>query len=731
MVRLRSALALIALLLGSIRGYSAHLVGGELTYVCLGNNQYQIKLVVYRDCNSTGAQLDPQSSIGIYDGVQPILLHNLSVNKGPTIPVPANTGNPCLQAPPNICTEYAVYTTTITLPARATGYVISYQRCCRNATISNIPTPDDWGSTLTTRIPANDSCNSSPQWNSLPPIVLCNQEFLNIPTSATDPDGDSLHYSLCNPLHGGGKNNGSGFNTPAPSPPAPPPYVSIPFLNPSTASNPIPGSPALSIGGQSGNLTGTLTVTGQFVVAVEVEEWRNGVLLNTIRRDYQFNVTSCQANIVAKIISEIDDPTQICIGATVPFKHQSINASTFHWDFGDPSRNDDTSRLAFPTWTFSDTGVFWVTLIANPGWPCADTDRVKFHIYPPINPRFTHNGGPCFDQQPVSFVAQGTWYDGALFDWTFGAPGDANLASFSGLTPPPIQFLQPGTYPVTLRIRSKSCDETYVDSVIVDPRPRLDSLIGPWVGCEPYTVTFDAGAFSRRNRYFEWDFGDGFKDSVEVAVHTYRSPGLYDVRVRMWTTTGCRDTVEKVFTGAIRVNPRPKVAMQIAPKRVSIYQPLVQLRADSVDADEQFWFDMDDSTTYAQQAFVVHTYRDTGWYAVKMLAMNQFGCWDTLVDSVRVDPIYNVWSPTAFTPDGDGRNEGFRPVATGIKGYRLRILDRWGNVVFQSADPQAEWNGRVGNDGAECPMGAYLWSLFTIDYGDSPVEQQGVVLLIR
>ncbi|MFZ9189828.1 MAG: hypothetical protein ACO204_01865, partial [Schleiferiaceae bacterium] len=101
MVRLRSALALIALLLGSIRGYSAHLVGGELTYVCLGNNQYQIKLVVYRDCNSTGAQLDPQSSIGIYDGVQPILLHNLSVNKGPTIPVPASTGNPCLQAPPN------------------------------------------------------------------------------------------------------------------------------------------------------------------------------------------------------------------------------------------------------------------------------------------------------------------------------------------------------------------------------------------------------------------------------------------------------------------------------------------------------------------------------------------------------------------------------------------------------------------------------------------------------
>ena len=157
--------------------------------------------------------------------------------------------------------------------------------------------------------------------------MLCNQENLSIPSSATDPNGDSLHYVLCSPLHGGGKDNGSGFNSPVPNPPAPPPYAPIGFLNPATASNPIPGNPSLSIDGATGMLTGRLTVTGQFVLTICVEEWRNGALLNTIRRDYQFNVTSCQANIVAKIVSEIDDPTQICIGATVPFRHQSINAS--------------------------------------------------------------------------------------------------------------------------------------------------------------------------------------------------------------------------------------------------------------------------------------------------------------------------------------------------------------------------------------------------------------------
>ena len=292
---MKKFLSVLFLIKLTLYGNAAHLVGGELTYSCLGSNQYEIKMVVYRDCNSNGAQLDPTVSIGIYDGASSILLHNLQVNKGATIGVPSNTGNPCLQAPPNICTEYATYTTVIQLPQRANGYVITWQRCCRNATISNIATPDDWGSTLTTRIPSMDQCNSSPQWISLPPIVLCNQNAIQIPTQAVDPDGDSLFYRLVNPLHGGGKNNGTGFNTPAPSPPSPPPYTSIAYLSPATSTNPIYGNPPLSIQGNSGILSGFLNVTGQFVVAIEVEEWRGNTLLSTIIRDYQFNVTNCSA----------------------------------------------------------------------------------------------------------------------------------------------------------------------------------------------------------------------------------------------------------------------------------------------------------------------------------------------------------------------------------------------------------------------------------------------------
>ncbi|NDH89735.1 MAG: hypothetical protein EBZ22_02415 [Flavobacteriia bacterium] len=72
--RLKRWLTAALLMLGAAV-QAAHLVGGELTYTCSGNNVYQIKLVVYRDCNSTGAQLDQTASIGIYDGLSGQLLY--------------------------------------------------------------------------------------------------------------------------------------------------------------------------------------------------------------------------------------------------------------------------------------------------------------------------------------------------------------------------------------------------------------------------------------------------------------------------------------------------------------------------------------------------------------------------------------------------------------------------------------------------------------------------------
>jgi len=267
--------------------FAAHIIGGEITYQCIGNNNYEITLKLYRDCNSGGAFLDNTASIGIFSSS--VLLYNLQFNKGATYTLPPNSGNPCLISV-NQCIEYASYIDTVSLPAITGGYTITYQRCCRISNIGNLLNSGNYGITMTTSIPSNDSCNSSPKWDTMLPLAFCVGSPLSIQVQCSDIDGDSLTYELCDLLNGGSSGN------PAPSPPAPPPYASVPFNSPYSATYPLPTNPPLTINSTTGVITGTPNLTGQFVLGIKVTEWRNGIPINSIRRDMTVKVVSnCSA----------------------------------------------------------------------------------------------------------------------------------------------------------------------------------------------------------------------------------------------------------------------------------------------------------------------------------------------------------------------------------------------------------------------------------------------------
>ena len=213
--------------------------------------------------------------------------------------------------------------------------------------------------------------------------------------------------------------------------------------------------------------------------------------------------------------------------------------------------------------------------------------------------------------------------------------------------------------------------------------------------------------------------------------HTYTQAGLYDVKLWMWTDEGCIDTIFVSYPEAVLVNPRPSSTFTVTPPVTSIYTPIVTVDAGGFLFNEQYFFDMGDSTLYTQTDFFAHQYSDTGNFEVQRIAVNQYGCWDTLGVWVRINPVLNIWAPTAFTPNGDGKNEFFRPFVTGFTTYHLVIANRWGQVVYQSDDALEEWNGLLQNKGPECPQDVYSWHLFIVDFGDSPVEYTGTVLLYR
>jgi hypothetical protein len=418
---MKKVLFTLAALFIVLSGQAAHLVGGEISYQCVGTNSngniYQIRLTIYRDCNSSGAPFDQQAPITVYGGAsQTTAVTTVNVNRGAIINIPAVISNPCLQTPPNVCTEKATYITNVTLAPSTHGYTIVYQRCCRNQTINNVANSGSWGSTYHITIPPQDSvCNSSARFISDPPIVMCKDDSLNVDFSVNELDGDSIFYSLCQPLHGGSQ------NSPAPNPPSAPPYNSVPFVFPYSAGYPMPSNPQISVNSSTGILSGTPIGTGQYVFAVCAEEYdSNGVLLSTLRRDYQFNVTTCQSNVIADPTPQIFQPNTICNGTTIRIPDSSYNGTDYLWLWNDPNNPGASSTGRNPSYTYSDTGTYTIQLILNPGWPCTDTAEVVYELYNPVRPKFSFSGPVCFDENLITFQNQSSNGGHATASWDFG-----------------------------------------------------------------------------------------------------------------------------------------------------------------------------------------------------------------------------------------------------------------------------------------------------------------------
>ena len=352
---------------------ATHIVGGGLTYRCLGGDQYEVTLNVYRDCffGASNAQFDDPVSIGIFDGQTNFRIGEVRIPLGPqndTLDIVI--ADTCLFVPATVCVHTTTYIDTISLPERAGGYTLAYQRCCRNQTIVNILNPLETGATFISTISnqALQECNAQATFNSFPPVFICVNEPIDFDHSASDTDGDSLVYRVCAPF------TGATLNNPQPQPPSSPPYDPVVYNSPTYSLSNVLGGDPLVIDPNTGFITGVPNTIGQFVVGICVEEYRNGVLIAETRRDFQYNVGEC--GIVEAVIGNANT---LCDDLTANFINNSTNASTFSWDFGDPTTTNDVSTEFQPSYTYPDTGMYNVVLTVEVGNECEDV--LNFPLY--------------------------------------------------------------------------------------------------------------------------------------------------------------------------------------------------------------------------------------------------------------------------------------------------------------------------------------------------------------
>ena len=121
-----------------------------------------------------------------------------------------------------------------------------------------------------------------------------------------------------------------------------------------------------------------------------------------------------------------------------------------------------------------------------------------------------------------------------------------------------------------------------------------------------------------------------------------------------------------------------------------------------------------------------------GYYIYKVLISNPTGCTDSASLRVKVfSSMPEIYVPSAFTPNGDGRNDFFQLVAAGIRSIRsFRVYNRWGQLLFDSPLSHSPgWSGDYG--GQPQPSGTYVWVVQAEDYLGQPIQRRGTVTLIR
>ncbi len=745
-------LSLFIGLTGWVHLYGKHIVGGEVYYECLGpgnmpnTRDYQLTMKVYRDCAANGANFDNPARIGVYSHINGVyaFIRALNISHGLVTNIEA-VDNPCLILPPNVCVEETSYIFNMNNTDIIDGsYIISWQRCCRNNSITNILSPENTGATYTIEITkdAQNTCNDGPRFNAFPPIGICVNEYLSIDHSATDPEGDQLVYEFCAPLQGGGPlgvdnpNQTNDCNGITPDPRfCLPPYTDVIFNAPNySANSPLGINSLISINPVTGLITGTPTLTGQFVVGVCVKEYRNGVLLSVLRRDFQFNVVNCQSTVTAKIQADAvvggkEYVLNSCGRNTITFNNESQQEQfikTYHWIFdinGTPS--EQTSRNA--TYTFPGIGTYHGTMIVNEGEQCGDTAYINVNIYPSIHTDFDFDYDTCIGG-PVNFMDKSVTMAQNLtdWDWNFGDNQSSTARNPNHL------YQLPGVHPVRLiATDNNACKDTMIKEISYFPVPPL-ILIKPskFTACVPEDIKFTNLSVPIDETYdIKWDFGDGGTGSEISPIHDFEKVGVFSVRVQITSPIGCY--TEETFPNLITIEASPVADFSYTPDVINNINSTAVFTDLSTGASGWYWDFGGKASSFIRNP--TYTFLDTGIYDIRQVVFHPNGCTDTLIKTIDVEPVVQFFLPNAFTPNYDGKNEVYKPagLSLGVSRYNLSIYSRWGDKLFETQDPEEGWNGRRNNTGEELPVGVYLCVLRFTDARSRTKELKEFVTLVR
>lgn len=415
------------------------------------------------------------------------------------------------------------------------------------------------------------------------------------------------------------------------------------------------------------------------------------------------------------------DTTIGCVGTEVQFTNTSTPAGNYTctWSFGDGAMGSGSTVQH----AYNNPGTYNVMLQVSSAFGCTDEELMSqlIQILPTPQPAFAIDPASGCVPLHVRFDNLTPGQDQQTAFWDLGNGETDTEPSTSTI------YTTPGTYSVSLTMTNAlgcSATLTAADTIHAYGLPTVTFFVEPDTGCAPLDVQFTNTTDPGMIGSCTWQFGDGGSSTDCSTGHTYVNPGTYNVSLQVTSPAGCEG--DTTLYHLVQVDPSPTAGFTFGPQPTDFYHPGITFQ-DASSADVVAWqWSFPQGTPNASDDMgpqVRFPGDEGGDYPVELIVTNIFGCTDTMWQTVRIDGVFSVYVPNAFTPNDDGRNDIFMPLVRDDAGrdYDLRVFDRWGTEVFQADQPTIGWDGRV--NGAPPVTGVYVWKLRVRNGADRLMRQ--------
>jgi len=410
-------------------------------------------------------------------------------------------------------------------------------------------------------------------------------------------------------------------------------------------------------------------------------------------------------------------PVEVCL------TNNSSGAQLFQWSLS----NGQVTTQPDPCLTLSTTApqgeVVEIQLDVINEYGCTDATVHQVNINPLPDASFNLvSAGTC--ELPFALPLEYAMDTGASVTWTL----DGGVISSALQTS--ANLIAVGNYAVGLEVvNAFGCTSSQEAFFEIYPSPVARFEADPEDGCVPHEVQFfnlSEGAMA-----CQWSFGTGAISVLSDPEYTYTQEGIYPVSLTAISSNGCVDTVTEY--NYIEVHGLPKPSFVPSTRETSIYVPNVLFHNTSDGAVSYQWSFGGGASS--DQEHASHDFIAPGTWPVTLLATSEYGCQQRYTDFIKITSDLMVFVPNAFTPDNDGINDVFLPQMASrdhLKKYEMRIFDRWGTMVFSTADPREPWTGNIRGGGHYAQSDVFLYKI-TFETTDSSQSQviEGSVTLLR